>query len=54
MGSSIWAELNERIRKHLKSTNDSWRVDETYIKIKGEKMYLYRAIDSGGNTIDFI
>ena len=46
-------ELNERIRKHLKSTNDSWRVDETYIKIKGEKMYLYRAIDSEGHTIDF-
>ncbi|EOQ04717.1 IS6 family transposase, partial [Bacillus cereus] len=46
-------ELNERIPKHLKSTNDSGRVDETYIKIKGEKMYLYRAIDSGGNTIDF-
>ncbi|OUB24894.1 IS6 family transposase [Bacillus thuringiensis serovar yunnanensis] len=45
--------LNERIRKHLKITNDSWRVDETYIKIKGEKMYLYRAIDSEGNTIDF-
>lgn len=45
--------LNEQIRKHLKSTNDSWRVDETYIKIKGEKMYLYRAIDSEGNTIDF-
>ena len=46
-------ELNERIRKHLKSTNDSWRVDEAYIKIKGEKMYLYRTIDSKGNTIDF-
>ncbi|WP_140159506.1 IS6 family transposase, partial [Bacillus thuringiensis] len=46
-------ELNERIRKHLKRTNDSWRVDETYIKIKGENMYLYRAIDSEGNTIDF-
>ncbi|PGB02017.1 IS6 family transposase [Bacillus toyonensis] len=46
-------ELNERIRKYLKATNDSWRVDETYIKIKGEKMYLYRAIDSEGNTIDF-
>ncbi|MDA2639500.1 IS6 family transposase, partial [Bacillus cereus] len=45
--------LNERIRKHLKATNDSWRVDETYIKIKGENMYLYRAIDSEGNTIDF-
>jgi IS6 family transposase len=46
-------ELNERIRKHLKSTNDSWRVDKTYIKIKGTKMYLYRAIDSEGNAIDF-
>ncbi|MGG1151018.1 IS6 family transposase, partial [Bacillus wiedmannii] len=46
-------ELNERIRKHLKLTNDSWRVDETYIKIKGDKRYLYRAIDSEGNTIDF-
>ncbi|MEC5308376.1 IS6 family transposase [Bacillus thuringiensis] len=46
-------ELNERIRKHLKQTNDSWRVDETYIKIKGEKMYLYRAVDSKGSTLDF-
>ncbi|MED1378555.1 IS6 family transposase, partial [Bacillus paranthracis] len=46
-------ELNERIRTHLKSTNASWRVDETYIKIKGEKMYLYRIIDSEGNSIDF-
>ena len=46
-------ELNERIRTHLKTTNDSWRVDETYIKIKGENMYLYRAINSEGNTIDF-
>ncbi|WP_257145444.1 IS6 family transposase [Bacillus cereus] len=46
-------ELNERVRKHLKATNDSWRVDETYIKIKGERMYLYRAVDSEGNTIDF-
>ncbi|WP_242321877.1 IS6 family transposase, partial [Bacillus cereus group sp. BfR-BA-01354] len=44
-------ELNGRIRKHLKPTNDSWRVDETYLKIKGENMYLYRAIDSKGNTI---
>ncbi|MEI4605770.1 IS6 family transposase, partial [Bacillus cereus] len=46
-------ELNERIRKHLKRTNDSWRVDETYIKIEGKKMYLYRAVDSEGNTLDF-
>ncbi|KEK22107.1 IS6 family transposase [Bacillus gaemokensis] len=46
-------ELNERIRKHLKQTNDSWRVDETYVKVKSQWMYLYRAVNSEGNTIDF-
>ncbi|EOP46440.1 IS6 family transposase [Bacillus cereus] len=46
-------ELDERVRRHLKITNDSWRVDETYVKIKGQWMYLYRAVDSEGNTIDF-
>ncbi|MED1599151.1 IS6 family transposase [Bacillus pseudomycoides] len=46
-------ELDERVRCHLKTTNDSWRVDETYVKIKGQWMYLYRAVDSKGNTIDF-
>jgi len=47
-------ELDKRIRPHLKPTNDSWRVDETYIKVKGEDKYLYRAVDSGGNTLDFL
>ena len=46
-------ELDKRIRRHLKQTNDSWRVDETYIKVKGQWMYLYRSVDSEGNTIDF-
>ncbi|PFY05931.1 IS6 family transposase [Bacillus pseudomycoides] len=46
-------ELDKRIRRHLKQTNDSWRVDETYIKVKSQWMYLYRAVDSKGNTIDF-
>src|SRR3954453_11548373 len=46
-------ELDKRIRRHLKQTNDSWRVNETYIKVKGQWMYLYRAVDSKGNTIDF-
>jgi IS6 family transposase len=46
-------ELDKRVRRHLKATNDSWRVDETYIKVKGQWMYLYRAVDSEGNTIDF-
>lgn len=46
-------ELDKRVRCHLKSTNDSWQVDETYVKVKGRWMYLYRAVDSKGNTIDF-
>ncbi|PEU15494.1 MULTISPECIES: IS6 family transposase [unclassified Bacillus (in: firmicutes)] len=46
-------ELDKRVRRHLKSTNDSWRVDGTYVKVKGQWMYLYRAVDSKGNTIDF-
>jgi len=41
------------MRKHVKLTNDSWRMDETYIKIKGKNAYLYRAVDSKGKTIDF-
>ncbi|MBC7968765.1 MAG: IS6 family transposase, partial [Verrucomicrobia bacterium] len=47
-------ELDKRIRPHLKPTNDSWRTDETYIKIKGEWNYLYRAVDSQGNMLDFM
>ena len=35
-------------------TNDSWRVDETYIEVKGKWKYLYRAVDSNGNTLDFL
>jgi transposase-like protein len=47
-------ELEKRCRPHLRSTNDSYRVDETYIKIKGTWYYLYRAVDSSGQTIDFM
>ena len=47
-------ELDKRIRPYLKPTNDSFRTDETYIKVKGQWKYLYRAVDSTGNTIDFM
>src|SRR6266853_6817401 len=47
-------ELEQRMRRHLKPTNKSWRVDETYVRVKGRWCYLYRAIDSGGATIDFL
>src|SRR5664280_1119213 len=47
-------ELEQRLRQHLNPTNKSWRVDETYVRVKGRWCYLYRAIDSRGATIDFL
>jgi transposase, IS6 family len=47
-------ELEQRLRSYLKPTNKSWRVDETYVRVKGRWCYLYRAIDSAGATIDFL
>ena len=47
-------ELNKRCRPYLKPTNRSYRTDETYIKVKGEDKYLYRAVDSTGQTIEFL
>ena len=43
-------DLDKRIRPHLQLRNDSWRVEETYVLVKGEWKYLYRAVDSVGNT----
>ncbi|APT60182.1 MAG: IS6 family transposase [Azospirillum brasilense] len=47
-------EIEKRIRSHLRPSNGSWRVDETYVRVKGRWMYLYRAVDSRGQTIDFL
>ena len=47
-------ELDQRCRPHLRPTNNSWKVDETYVKVKGEWKYLYRAVDSSGQTLDFM
>lgn len=46
-------ELDDRVRCHLKPTNNSWRVDETYTKVKGQGLYLYCTVDFEGRTIDF-
>jgi len=47
-------ELEKRCRPHLRPTNDSWKVDEIYVKVKGEWKYLYQAVDSSGQTLDFM
>ncbi len=47
-------DLEKRCRRHLKATTDSWRVDKTYIKVRKIWMYLYRAVDSEGNTLEFL
>ena len=47
-------ELEKRCRPDLKVTNDSWRVDETYIKVKKVWLYLYRAEDSQVNILEFL
>jgi transposase-like protein len=46
--------LNDLIRHEMRRPNRSWRVDETYVRVAGRWTYLYRAIDSAGNTIDFL
>src|SRR5919106_5521681 len=38
-------ELNQRIRRHIRLPNRSWRVDETYLRVAGRWTYLYRAVD---------
>ena len=46
--------IDKEVRRRKKSVGSSWRMDETYIKVRGVWMYLYRAVDSAGYTIDFL
>ena len=47
-------ELEAEFRSKKQAVGGSWRVDETYIKVKGEWKYLYRAVDKEGQTVDFL
>lgn len=53
---AIWfLPLLEKVfRKHKRPVGGSWRMDETYIKVKGVWKYLYRAVDKEGKTVDFL
>jgi putative transposase len=46
--------LEKAFRRRKRPVGKSWRVDETYIKVKGQWKYLYRAVDKGGDTVDFL
>jgi transposase-like protein len=45
--------LLERFNRRKRTVTRKWHVDETYIKVRGQWMYLYRAIDSVGDTVEF-
>jgi transposase-like protein len=47
-------EFEKRWNHYARPVGDSWRVDETYIKVKGQWVYLYRAVDKQGRTVDFL
>jgi transposase-like protein len=46
--------LEKEFRRSKRKVGKSWRMDETYIKVKGEWKYLHRAIDKAGDTVDFL
>ncbi|CNI73953.1 transposase [Yersinia frederiksenii] len=46
--------LDKAFRRYKRPVGRRWRMDETYIKIKGQWKYLYRAVDTTGQTIDFL
>jgi putative transposase len=48
------AQLEQAFHHRKRPVGRSWRMDETYIKVKGEWRYLYRAVDKTGQTIDFL
>ena len=46
--------LEKAFRRHKRPVGRSWRMDETYVKVKGQWKFLYRAVDKEGNTVDFL
>ena len=47
-------ECEKQFRRRQQPVGKSWRMDETYVRVKGEWKYLYRAVDKDGQTVDFL
>ncbi len=47
-------EFEKRWTRRARQVNSSWRVDETYIRVRGKRHYLYRAVDKHGKTVEFL
>jgi putative transposase len=47
-------EVEKQFRRRQRSVGESWRMDETYVRSKGQWKYLYRAVDKAGHTVDFL
>jgi transposase-like protein len=47
-------EFEKRWNRFARPVNTSWRVDETYINVRGKWKFLYRAVDKHGKTVDFL
>ena len=54
MGPMLRPRLREKWKNYARPVGSSWRVDETYIKVKGQWRYLYRALDKQGRAVDFM
>jgi putative transposase len=47
-------EFEKQFRRRQRPVGKSWRMDETYVRVKGQWKYLYRAVDTDGQTVDFL
>jgi hypothetical protein len=53
LDANLCTEVQRRLRGQLKAKGSTWHMDETFVRIAGRWRYLFRAVDSGGQTVDF-